>query len=189
MTKPGRVRQLFDALFFVSIIAIVIYLIVDGVKDDTIEPVSTDPDPIVDSVRICSKSETKNEPNKWFEPTALDEYVWKRDGTYRYNVTVNEAVTGAGGVTRIVAKFWSQTWLPNEDWFLDNTQQKEWWHWMTIFVPDERARDFEPDLLDSAIMIVAGGGNNNKARFQSFTENKFIMNFISKALKGFRWYV
>ena len=164
MTKPGRVRQLFDALFFVSIIAIVIYLIVDGVKDDTVEPISTDPDPIVDSVRICSKSETKNEPNKWFEPTALDEYVWKRDGTYRYNVTLTKWLPSSG-VTKIVVKFWSQTWLPNEDWFLDNTQQKEWWHWMTIFVPSEEARDFEPDLLDSAIMIVAGGGNNNKESF------------------------
>ena len=40
-------------------------------------------DPIVSQVRVCSEPETKNDPNKYFAPTALDEYVWKKDGSYR----------------------------------------------------------------------------------------------------------
>ena len=32
---------------------------------------------------------------------------------------------------------------------------------MTIFVPSDQARDFDPELLDTALLIVAGGGNND----------------------------
>ena len=159
MTKPGRLRQLLDSLFTVTLIGIVIYLIVDGVQNEpNVEPAESDP--IVETFRVCTNATTKNEPNKWFEPTALDEYVWKRDDTYRYEVKKTQWMPQSK-VTRIVVKFWSQTWLPDEDWFLDNTKEKEWWHWMTIHVPAETARDFEPELLDSAIMIIAGGGNND----------------------------
>ena len=82
MTKPGRLRQLLDSLFTVTLIGIVIYLIVDGVQNEpNVEPAESDP--IVETFRVCTNATTKNEPNKWFEPTALDEYVWRRDDTYR----------------------------------------------------------------------------------------------------------
>lgn len=55
--------------------------LVDPIVEPTVEPIVSDP--IVESVRVCSKPETENDPNKYFPPTALDEYVWKEDGSYR----------------------------------------------------------------------------------------------------------
>ena len=43
---------------------------------------------------------------------------------------------------KIVAKFYSQTWLPNEAWKLNHDGGKEWWHWMTIWVPLKSHRNY-----------------------------------------------
>ena len=62
---------------------------------------------------------------------------------------------------KIVANFTSQTWLPNEDWKLNHTGGKTWWHWLTIFVPLESQKNYKKELADTAILIIAGGSNND----------------------------
>ena len=62
---------------------------------------------------------------------------------------------------KIVANFTSQTWLPDEDWKLNHTGGKTWWHWLTIFVPLESQKNYKKELADTAILIIAGGSNND----------------------------
>ena len=48
---------------------------------------------------------------------------------------------------KIVAKFYSQTWLPKEAWKLNHDGGKEWWHWMTIWVPLKNHRNYNKVFL------------------------------------------
>ena len=125
-TSRSWLRILFDVFVIISIVGIVGYIIGDNVSRNSDSsndlPVGESPiveSPIKDVVRTCSNPEIIESQGP-FEETELDEYVWRKDGSYRFKVTINEYLRG-DNMQKIVAKFWSQTWLADEDWKLQNT--------------------------------------------------------------------
>ena len=56
--------------------------------------------------------------------------------------------------------FTSQEWLKDVDWYGLSTGTKIWWHWLTIFVPLESHRHYNPGMLDTGMLLIDGGDNN-----------------------------
>ena len=57
--------------------------------------------------------------------------------------------------------FTSQEWLKDVDWHQVSTGTKVWWHWLTIHVPLEGHRKYNPQLLDTGFLLIDGGDNTN----------------------------
>ena len=68
--------------------------------------------------------------------TALDDYVWKEDGFYGYEI-VKTTYFPLTGLQEIVVNYTSQEWLPDVEWYGISTGTKIWWHWLVIYVPLE----------------------------------------------------
>ncbi|CAD5119653.1 DgyrCDS8247 [Dimorphilus gyrociliatus] len=84
----------------------------------------------------------------WDEKNALDEYVWKDDGYYKYEILDSfRSVTNES--TIYVLNMTSQKWL--DDSVSDSSV---WWHYMGIAIPDV------VDLTDAALVYNDAGRND-----------------------------
>ena len=137
-------RRILDAFFLLSIVGIVIYIILDGT--DTINfteiesPIENFPElEFRDFVKVCSngKDEILEPTPETYELTGLDEYVWRKDGAFGYEIVDNN-LNPITGIQTITVNFTSQEWLKEVDWHQVSTGTKVWWHWMVIYVPLER---------------------------------------------------
>ena len=77
----------------------------------------------------------------------MEEYVYKTDPAFRYNI--EETFTGEGW-TEYRVKMVSGTWLTKQE-----VNHPEWWHWVTIVVPDEVTET-------EALMVIGGGSTKDK---------------------------
>ena len=77
----------------------------------------------------------------------MEEYVRTTDPAFRYNI--EETFTGEGW-TEYRVKMVSGTWLTKQE-----VNHPEWWHWVTIVVPDEVTET-------EALMVIGGGSTNDK---------------------------
>ena len=88
--------------------------------------------------------------------TPLDEYVWRDDGAFSYEmISKNE---NHRGVTGYAYKMYSQKWLNESFWTHNVEPGQKWFHYVTIWVPD----NFREDLKDSAMLCVRGGSNTGR---------------------------
>lgn len=78
--------------------------------------------------------------------TPLDDYVYRPDPTYNYEIL--ETFPGPG-YTVYNLNMTSQTWKP------DLQSQPVWWHYLTITVPDKL------DLNNAGFLFIDGGSNTN----------------------------
>ncbi|KAH3871998.1 hypothetical protein DPMN_035212 [Dreissena polymorpha] len=81
-------------------------------------------------------------PGGWTTP--LDDYVYREDPTYKYDVI--QTYPGEG-YTMYIVNLTSQTWKP------DLQSQPVWWHYMVVTVPDKI-------LIKGAGFLFIGGGSN-----------------------------
>ena len=77
----------------------------------------------------------------------MKEYVYKADPAFRYEI---EETYKADGWTEYRVKMISGTWLTKQE-----VNHPEWWHWVTIVVPDEVAET-------EALVIIGGGSTRDK---------------------------
>jgi len=77
----------------------------------------------------------------------MEEYVRTADPAFRYNI--EETFTGEGW-TEYRVKMVSGTWLTKQE-----VNHPEWWHWVTIVVPDEVTET-------EALMVIGGGSTKDK---------------------------
>jgi len=77
----------------------------------------------------------------------MEEYVRTADPAFRYNI--EETFTGEGW-TEYRVKMVSGTWLTKKE-----VNHPEWWHWVTIVVPDEVTET-------EALMVIGGGSTKDK---------------------------
>jgi PhoPQ-activated pathogenicity-related protein len=71
----------------------------------------------------------------------MEEYVRKADPAFRYEI---EETYKADGWTEYRVKMVSGTWLTEKE-----VNHTEWWHWVTIVVPD--------DVAEIVFLVVIGG--------------------------------
>jgi PhoPQ-activated pathogenicity-related protein len=100
--------------------------------------------------------------------TALDIYVAQADPNYSYAVWSNASLNGVYWKGTIL-KMTSQQWLTPADWNRGNpnTSDALWWHWMSIIVPEK----LDPRHMDTALLWVTGGSNNNGPPTDPATED------------------
>ena len=77
----------------------------------------------------------------------MEEYVRTADPAFRYNI--EETFNGEGWTEHRV-KMVSGTWLTKQE-----VNHPEWWHWVTIVVPDEVTET-------EALMVIGGGSTQDK---------------------------
>jgi len=77
----------------------------------------------------------------------MKEYVYKADPAFRYEI---EETYKAEGWTEYRVKMVSGTWLTKQE-----VNHPEWWHWVTIVVPDEVTET-------EALMVIGGGSTQDK---------------------------
>ena len=77
----------------------------------------------------------------------MEEYVRTADPAFRYNI--EETFNGEGWTEHRV-KMVSGTWLTKQE-----VNHPEWWHWVTIVVPDEVTET-------EALMVIGGGSTEDK---------------------------
>ena len=77
----------------------------------------------------------------------MEEYVRTADPAFRYNI---EETYKAEGWTEYRVKMVSGTWLTKQE-----VNHPEWWHWVTIVVPDEVTET-------EALMVIGGGSTKDK---------------------------
>merc|ERR1712110_1211578 len=87
---------------------------------------------------------------------ALDEYVWKKDENYKYEL--RETYTDYPGITGYTLWMQSQQWLNESYYYIEDDHSTIWKHWVTIYVPDDKILD--RDLMDTALMLIDGGHNS-----------------------------
>ena len=157
--KGGRNwrRILLDGFLIVSLCGMAVYLIVDA--QNKTEKKTEEESEFRDSVTICSNGKEKT-PVMDFPMTALDEYVWRKDGAYGYEIVSNE-YNQRTGLQTITVNFTSQEWLKDVNWYGLSTGTKVWWHWLTIFVPLKEHKKYNPNLLDTGMLLIDGGDNTN----------------------------
>ena len=101
----------------------------------------------------------------------MEKYVRKVDPAFRYNI---EETYKAEGWTEYRVKMVSGTWLTKQE-----VNHPEWWHWVTIVVPDE--------VTETEALLVIGGGSTedkepqtaNELLVQAAVETKSIIAEIS----------
>jgi len=101
----------------------------------------------------------------------MEEYVRKADPAFRYEI---EETYKADGWTEYRVKMVSGTWLTKQE-----VNHTEWWHWVTIVVPDE--------VAETEALVVIGGGSTrdkepqaaNELLVQAAVETKSIIAEIS----------
>ena len=76
----------------------------------------------------------------------LKDFVTNNDPAFSYEIV--ETIKGEKWTTKIV-KMVSQKWLSEDD-----VDLQEWWHWLTIVIPDDREET-------EALMVVSGGNHKN----------------------------
>jgi len=80
-------------------------------------------------------------------PTPLEQYVTEPDEAYRYELS---STLPNEGYTAYVVRMTSQRWLTT-----DRVEDPEWWHWLTIVVPDEvQSR--------TGLLLITGGNRRQK---------------------------
>ncbi|KAL9646770.1 hypothetical protein ABK040_001192 [Willaertia magna] len=80
----------------------------------------------------------------------LDEYVWKNDGAYKYNLlNTYDLPTG----TLYVINMTSQYWLNAKEIGI----RTEWYHYMTITIP----KNLNKNIKDSFLWVEGGNNNGN----------------------------
>lgn len=79
--------------------------------------------------------------------TPLDDYVAKRDPSYKY--TLAKTIEGAG-VTAYILDMTSQTWRSKEE-----VNRPQWRHWLTVFRPHNTT-------TDTALLLINGGSNKSE---------------------------
>mgnify|MGYP001501168336 FL=1 len=84
----------------------------------------------------------------------MEEYVRTADPAFRYNI--EETFTGEGW-TEYRVKMVSGTWLTKQE-----VNHPEWWHWVTIVVPDE--------VTETEALMVIGGGSTEDEKPQAANE-------------------
>ena len=84
----------------------------------------------------------------------MEEYVYKTDPAFRYNI---EETYNGEGWTEYRVKMVSGTWLTEQE-----VNHTEWWHWVTIVVPDE--------VAETEALVVIGGGSTRDQKPQSANE-------------------
>jgi len=77
----------------------------------------------------------------------MKDYVYKADPAFRYEI--EETYIGDGW-TEYRVKMVSGTWLTEQE-----VNHAEWWHWVTIVVPDEVAET-------EALVVIGGGSTRDK---------------------------
>ena len=84
----------------------------------------------------------------------MEEYVRKADPAFRYEI---EETYKADGWTEYRVKMVSGTWLTEKE-----VNHTEWWHWVTIVVPD--------DVAETEALVVIGGGSTRDKEPQAANE-------------------
>jgi len=84
----------------------------------------------------------------------MEEYVRTADPAFRYNI--EETFNGEGWTEHRV-KMVSGTWLTKQE-----VNHPEWWHWVTIVVPDE--------ITETEALMVIGGGSTEDEKPQAANE-------------------
>ena len=84
----------------------------------------------------------------------MEEYVRTADPAFRYNI--EETFNGEGWTEHRV-KMVSGTWLSKQE-----VNHPEWWHWVTIVVPDE--------VTETEALMVIGGGSTEDEKPQAANE-------------------
>jgi len=84
----------------------------------------------------------------------MEEYVRTADLAFRYNI--EEAFTGESW-TEYRVKMVSGTWLTKQE-----VNYPEWWHWVTIVVPDE--------VMETEALMVIGAGSTEDEKPQAANE-------------------
>ena len=84
----------------------------------------------------------------------MEEYVRTADPAFRYNI--EEKFNGEGWTEHRV-KMVSGTWLTKQE-----VNHPEWWHWVTIVVPDE--------VTETEALMVIGGGSTEDEKPQAANE-------------------
>ncbi len=77
----------------------------------------------------------------------LKDYVQEQDNAFRHEI---KNVVEGHSWKEYMIKMVSQKWLTAQD-----VNQTEWWHWLTIVIPDEVEET-------EALMIIGGGNHGNK---------------------------
>ena len=77
----------------------------------------------------------------------LKDFVLNNDPAFTYEIV--KTIKGEKWTTKVV-KMVSQKWLTE-----DEVDLQEWWHWLTIVIPDNR-------IETEALMVVSGGSHKNK---------------------------
>nr|XP_039256779.1 autocrine proliferation repressor protein A-like [Styela clava] len=83
--------------------------------------------------------------------TPLDDYVWKDDGYFKYEL-LRDRTYKSPGVTSYTLNMTSQRWLTDAD-----TTRSIWWHYLIINIPDV----FDPAMENSGYLLIDGGGNTD----------------------------
>jgi len=110
--------------------------------------------------------------------TALDIYVAQPDSNYNY--TVQNGTVSAVYWKGTVIKMYSQMWLTPADWNRGNpnTSDALWWHWMLMIIPEK----LNPAHLDTAVLWITGGSNNNGPPTNPYTEDNELTAAIAMDL-------
>lgn len=93
---------------------------------------------LIVSILLLSSCEKQN--------SILRDYVQKEDTAFQYEI--KKVVEGETWMEYII-KMTSQRWLSSKE-----VDQVEWWHWLTIIVPNE--------VEETEALMVIGGGNNKR---------------------------
>ena len=83
--------------------------------------------------------------------------MWKKDDNYSYRL--HEKYENHAGVTGYVFQLTSQKWLDESIYVVESHGTAVWKHWVVMWVPNGRTVDER--LLDTAILFIDGGSNNN----------------------------
>ena len=79
--------------------------------------------------------------------TALDDYIRKPDGSYRWKLLKQER---KNGYRTFVIDMTSQSWRSP-----DEVDRTEWQHWLTLVLPDK-------PCSDTGMLLISGGGNGGE---------------------------
>ena len=94
------------------------------------------------TISACKDKKAPDQVIQNIEETLLDQYVYKPDPNYHYEIAFQAKKEG---YTFYVLKMISQHWLTEEE-----VDEPEWWHWVNVVIPDS--------VNHSTGMMWIGGG-------------------------------
>jgi PhoPQ-activated pathogenicity-related protein len=114
----------------------------------------------------CSTDTTQKDAQEDGTGFILYDYVHTKDPAFKYDLM---HTSKEKGYTFHVVKMVSQNWLST-----DLVDETEWWHWITLVVPDE--------LQYQTAMLMIGGGNKDKGLPEKADANSVQMALATQSV-------